>query len=151
MTTELTYDLMQMRTILSGITAFRTWAGETTSAGALTHISLWSDDSPVMPLCVISHGPAWRREMTTFSTYSTMPELSLVFVNAVTRTTTNESAFTTLMTAIDGIMAGLEAQTTTGYAITDWQMSGADTPSRARHQNGQDYVALEVVISGGQR
>jgi hypothetical protein len=148
---ELLYDLTQIRTILSNTAAFRTWCGAATPAIALTHISIMSDESPTLPLCVLAHGAGWRREVTTFAGYSTQPEINILFMEACNKTTSTESAFTTILTSVSAIMAGLEAQSTTGYVITEWAMADNDNPSRAKHQNGQDYVSVEVAINGGQR
>lgn len=148
---ELLYDLTTMRTVLSNVAAFRTWCGAASAATALPFISIMSDESPTLPLCVLAHGAGWRRQITTFSAYSTMPEVNILFMQSCNKTTTTESAFITLLTSISSIMSGLELQSTTGYVITEWAMAGNDNPSRAKHSNGQDYVAVEVAINGGQR
>lgn len=153
MTTELTYDLTEMKSVLSKIAAFRTWCGASTEAAALAKIFLFSVEDVTLPACVIAHGPGWQREAVTFAAYSTMPEIVIEFLQSVNKGTTNQSAFTTLATSISAIMAGIESQSAagSGYGVPSWRLNGEDTPSRGKLSGGTDYVSMKVLVSGSQR
>jgi hypothetical protein len=150
MVTELTYDLDSLKTALGASAAFRTWVSESTQANARAHVSLFSGAVTDPPLVVLAHGGAWRRDVSHLGTdFETQPVVVMTFMNTCTKTDSNETVFSTLLTSISAIMAELETQT--AYRIDAWYPDSESTPERGKDSAGQDWVTATIVVEGNIR
>jgi hypothetical protein len=150
MVTELTYDLDSLKTALGASAAFRTWVNESTQANARTHVYLFSGAVGDPPTVTLAHGPGWRRDVSDLGTdFGTQPVISAVFTNICTKTDSNETVFSALLTSISAIMADLESQT--AYRIDAWYPDSEEDPVRGKESAGQDWVAAKIIIEGNIR
>jgi hypothetical protein len=141
-------DLTNVKSALSKIAAFRTWCGAVNEAAALAYIKLFSEEDATLPICVVAHGPGWKREMSTLAAWSTYPEVEIVFIEATSKSISDTSALATLLTAVSGIMVALNVSSV--YEINSWGFADGGTPERARIQIADDYVAVKVIVYGCQ-
>lgn len=140
-------SLSNIKQRLSESAAARTWLGVSTSAAALARIHYYGCPMDGSPVIVLAPGGGWSREQVTITQdYLTTPSVMVEFSKAVAKTDSDETVFTTLATAIDSVMAELEAQTT--WPILSWQPDSENTPARTKASASTDYVFYRVNISG---
>lgn len=129
--------------------AFKTWAGVSTTPAAAARIQNWEAVQDGDPVVAIAPGSGFTCEVvTTDQSFLVTPVVTCEFSQAVGKAETSSSVFDALATAVDGIMAEMKAQT--GWRIKGWELDSSNTPARGRACGDVTYIYYRVTVYGDQ-
>lgn len=140
-----TYDLDAMGAALAATDAFQAWCGASDEEEALECIEWFGSEKQIaLPVAILSHGAAWKRELDTLDgVYTTYPQVVVEFIQDCDADDSNRTVFSGLLDSVGAICAELEADNTWIHAHTP---DSENTPSRARTGAGQDWASFAVVF-----
>jgi hypothetical protein len=141
--------LAGFKAALTFSSAFKTWAGVTTTEAAAARIHNWEAIQDGDPVVAIAPGSGFTCEVVTLDEgFLVTPVITCEFSQAVEKAETNATVFNTCATAVDAIMAEIKAQT--GWRIKGWQLDSEQTPARTKASAGINFIYYRVTVYGDQ-
>lgn len=137
------------KTALSFSSAFKVWAGVSTTPAAAARIHNWEAVQDGDPVVAIAPGSGFSCEVVTLDQgFLVTPVITCEFSQAVEKSETSEAVFNSCATAVDAIMAEVKAMT--GWRIKGWQLDSSQTPARTKASAGVNFIYYRVTVFGDQ-
>lgn len=145
----LLYDMYQVKEALANNSAFRTFCGVSTVSQARARVGYYAVDTTSLPAAFVATGNAWERRCDTVDqTYVQDPEISVTFVDDVSKASTDAAVFAAIAGSVDAILQELESQTT--WRIRSWAPDSESTPARSAPQSSTQLVTFTVILTSNE-